>query len=150
MHVIINFQFLSSGGVLLTPEDSVCNVGYKGNLCHSCSDAIDGVEYTRSGLHDCSICPERTQNIVKIGGVFILLIAAVCVLLYVNLRKADESESSVVLRIMTNYVQIVGTIATFNLSWPTYLAHFFNVASTVNEATESYISFDCFMKESKF
>jgi len=40
--------------------------------------------------------------------------------------------------------------AAFNLQWPAYLERVFNTMTTVGESFESYISFDCFLSDSKF
>ena len=42
-------------------------------------------------------------------------------MIWVNLRSMKESETSVVLRIMMNYIQILTTAAAYNLGWPSYL-----------------------------
>jgi len=129
-------------------EFPLCGIGYGGNLCGKCL-VVDGVTYTRSGLYDCAICPEKVTNAIKIVGIFLTMLAGVIILLYVNLRKRTESETSVVLRIMTNYIQILATTAAFNLDWPSYLESFFGIVQSVSESTESYISFDCFLQDSK-
>ena len=40
------------------------------------------------------------------------------VLVYINLRGSNQTEINVISRIMTNYLQIVTSIALLNLSWP--------------------------------
>jgi len=60
-----------------------------------------------------------------------------------------ESETSVVLRIMTNYIQILATTAAFNLQWPDELEKFFGLIQSVSESNESYISFECFLQDCK-
>ncbi|CDW86055.1 UNKNOWN [Stylonychia lemnae] len=47
-------------------------------------------------------------------------------------------------------ILILTSTAAFNLQWPYQLSQFFGVFSSVGELTESYISFDCFLKEAGF
>ena len=56
---------------------------------------------------------------------------------------------SVLLRIMTNYLQIASTAASFNLSYPLYLKQYFMPASLVGETSDTLLSFDCFISDCK-
>ncbi len=84
---------------------------------------------------------------MKITGIFVGLSFALALLIWVNLRSQKESETSVVTRIMLNYVQIFTSAAAFNLDWPKYLTEFFGIFSSVGEVAESLISFDCFLQD---
>eukprot|EP00347_Sterkiella_histriomuscorum_P014612 403360218 len=127
----------------------LCKYGYGGNLCHNCLD-INGLLFTRIGKHECGLCPSKAGNILKITGIFLALTLALTLLLWVNLRSTRESETSVVIRIFLNYVQILSSAAAFNLEWPVYLQSFFNIFGSVGEISESFISFDCFLQDTGF
>jgi len=115
-------------------------------LCHKCLS--DGpIKYTRKGLHDCGRCPDTTANYLKISGLFMALLAVIAVLLYFNLKRTTESETSAVLRMMTNYIQILTATAAFNLQWPEYLDRMFSAITNIGDSSESYISFDCILQE---
>ena len=103
-----------------------------------------------SGKNACSKCPSPVGNAVKIVALFSLLLIAFGILLVVNLRRKTESQTGVVLRIMANYFQIITSAAAFQLEWPKHLQVFFGMVSTVGESAESFISFDCFLKDSRF
>lgn len=92
----------------------LCEEGYGGNLCHNCL-LVNETLYTRVGNHKCGVCPSKIGNIVKILGIFLALLLALGALLWINLRSTRESETSVVIRIFLNYVQIFATAASFNL-----------------------------------
>eukprot|EP00347_Sterkiella_histriomuscorum_P005452 403356564 len=127
----------------------LCKYGYGGNLCHNCL-VINGLLFTRIGKHECGLCPSKAGNILKITGIFLALTLALTLLLWVNLRSTRESETSVVIRIFLNYVQILSSAAAFNLEWPVYLQSFFNIFGSVGEISESFISFDCFLQDTGF
>ena len=127
-------------------EHPLCKYGYGGNLCHQCID-IDGFHFTRIGKNEYGLCPSKVENALKIAGIFIGLLITLGLLIWVNLRSQKESETSIVTRIMLNYVQIFTSAAAYNLDWPTYLTEFFGIFSSVGEVAESLISFDCFLQD---
>ena len=94
-----------------------CNIGYYHNLCHECI-YNEEMQFTKSGKHKCSKCGDATENFLKLFGIFIVIIIYVSALIWINLRKSKDSSYSILFRIMTNYIQVVGTTATFNLAWP--------------------------------
>jgi hypothetical protein len=60
--------------------------------------------YTRGLSFTCKKCASKVFNAVKIVGIFIAVVGGLAVLVYINLRSTKESELSVILRILTNYV----------------------------------------------
>eukprot|EP00347_Sterkiella_histriomuscorum_P018648 403344713 len=141
-----DYSIVSSNDALSYP---LCKYGYGGNLCHNCLN-VDKVLFTRIGKHECGLCPSKEGNILKITGIFLALMFALTLLLWVNLRSVRESETSVIIRILLNYVQILTSAAAFNLEWPVYLQQFFNIFGSVGEISESFISFDCFLQDTGF
>ncbi|CDW83870.1 UNKNOWN [Stylonychia lemnae] len=140
------------GGVLndtTVNEYPLCSYGYGGNLCEKCL-LIDGIQFTRLNKYECGKCPDKRNNILYISGIFLALIFALGILLWINLRKQTESETSIVLRIILNYVQILTSAAAFNLDWPYYLQVFFGAYQSVGEVAETFISFDCFLEDTGF
>ncbi len=69
----------------MTNSNSLCKYGYGGNLCHKCLE-VDGLTFTRINKHECGLCPSKIENIIKITGVFLGLIVALALLLWINLR----------------------------------------------------------------
>jgi hypothetical protein len=63
----------------------------------------------------------------------------------VNLQKKEDSNISVLMRIMTNYVQILAAALSFNLDFPNYLSGVFSSAQQVGQSSGLLLSFDCFL-----
>ena len=64
----------------------------------------------------------------------------------VNSRKKSDSSTSILLRILTNYIQIMTSAAAYNLDYPQYLLDYFKHATIVGNTSEQLISIDCFLK----
>lgn len=92
-----------------------CEKGYSGNLCHLCTKAANGDIYERSGKHKCSKCIDTATNILRITGLLILVLVGIAVLIWFNIQRKGESESATLMRIMTNYLQIISSTISFNL-----------------------------------
>eukprot|EP00347_Sterkiella_histriomuscorum_P012735 403367418 len=139
------------GGQITTNKsvNQLCDYGYGGNLCHSCIFQ-DDQQFTRIGNHECGLCPSKTTNLLYIIGIFIALVIALLLLLWVNLRNKKESETSITIRILLNYFHILTSASSFNLDWPVYVQKFFGIYSAVGETAESFISFDCFLQDTGF
>ena len=69
------------------------------------------------------------------------------VIIVVNVRKTSESEVSVLLRILTNYLQIISTTMSFSTSYPDTLTDSLVPAQRIGESSESFLSFDCFITD---
>eukprot|EP00347_Sterkiella_histriomuscorum_P011816 403370990 len=139
------------GGFITTNKSSndLCNLGYGGNLCHSCILQGDQ-QFTRIGKHECGLCPSKAMNLLYILGIFIGLVVALLILLWINLRSKNESETSIAIRILMNYFHILTSAASFNLNWPAYLEKFLGIYSAVGQSAETFISFDCFLQDTGF
>eukprot|EP00347_Sterkiella_histriomuscorum_P002746 403366963 len=139
------------GGQITTNSSSIqlCDFGYGGNLCHSCI-AYDDLQFTRIGKHECGLCPSKAINLLYIMGIFLALVIALILLLWVNLKSTQESETSIIIRILLNYFHILTSASSFNLNWPVYFQEFLGIYSAVGETAESFISFDCFLQDTGF
>lgn len=80
---------------------------------------MNGMKFTRISKNECGKCPSFAVNSIKIIGIFIGVIIALSLMIFVNLRKTNDSETNVVIRIFTNYIQIITSAAALNLKWPT-------------------------------
>ncbi|CDW84170.1 UNKNOWN [Stylonychia lemnae] len=107
-------------------SDILCAPGYQGNLCDACGSQ-NGVQLQRTSKHNC----------------------AMGILIFFNIKKTHESEVNVVLRIATNYLQIMTTTGAYNLEWPYYLSELFGVYNSLGDAIDSLISIECFFNGSK-
>ena len=115
---------IGGDGTKVSKDSGVlCAEGYFHNLCHECI-FTETEQYSRTGKHGCVKCGNQTENFLKIVGVSLIVIVFIAILIFINLRKSKDSPISILMRIMTNYIQVVGTAASFNLSWPEELATF--------------------------
>lgn len=80
----------------------MCVEGYGGNLCDQCVKHEDTF-YARLASHYCGICPATWVTGFRIVGVFIAVVCALSILVYFNSKAGLENETTVVLRIATNY-----------------------------------------------
>ena len=69
------------------------------------------------------------------------------VLIIVNVRKTRESEVSVLLRILTNYLQLVTTSMAFSAKYPSSLTEVFYPVQRMGGSSETFLSFDCFISD---
>jgi len=81
------------------------------------------------------------------AGLMILVVIFLVILVLVNLRKTEESEKSILMRIMTNYLQVITTFLSFNISFPDLLSQLFAPADKLGSTSTPFVSFDCFVKE---
>ena len=90
-------------------DSIMCKNGYSGNLCHTCT-TYNNTIYTRTGIAGCATCPSFKKNVFRISILLLILFLALSGMMYVNLKKRTESESSVIIRILSNYIHVI-TIA---------------------------------------
>ena len=63
------------------------------------------------------------------------------------MKKQKESNVSTLLRIMTNFVQIITTVASYRLGYPEYLIDFLGPATFIGESSEQMVSIDCYIAD---
>ena len=68
-------------------------------------------------------------------------------IIFVNVRKTSESEVSVLLRILTNYIQLIATTMSFTASLPTSLTDMFVPINSVGDTSNTFLSFECFITD---
>ena len=61
-----------------------------------------------------------------------------------NVRKTEESQFSVLLRILTNYLQLITTTMSMSLSYPPTLTSIFGPITRLGGSSDTFLSFDCF------
>lgn len=79
-----------------------CKVGYGGILCTECVTEED-IQYTRTGNNNCNVCAKPVYNALRIAGVFIAIIVACIILIWINIWKTGKSNTSTLFWMMTNY-----------------------------------------------
>jgi hypothetical protein len=64
------------------------------------------------------------------------------VLITININKTKESELSVLLRILTNYFQLIFSSLSLTTSYPTSLVSFFEITKRFGNASDTFLSVD--------
>jgi len=78
-------------------------------------------------------------------GIIILLVLFVIIVIWSNIRTKQDSPTSILIRILANYFQIITSAASFNLTFPSSLQGFFQGVKTVGESAKIFLSVDCFI-----
>ena len=125
-----------------------CAEGYSGYLCTSCL-IVNNTKFQRVGVYECERCPDPTLNAIRVVGLFILILLFLTSLIIVNIKKKKESQLSILLKIFTNYLQLVATTMSFNLKFPSFLLEAFYPVERVGSSSESFLSFDCFVEDAE-
>ena len=131
-----------------TPSDVPynCQTGYFSNLWDSWTN-VNGTQYQRTGDHEWGVCPDPILNAFRIFGLVILLVIIVIVIIWSNIRTTEDSPSSILIRILTNYFQVVTSAASFNLTFPSSLNNFFQGVKTVGQSAQIFLSVDWFIQD---
>ena len=72
----------------------------------------------------------------------ILVIIFIIMLIIVNLRKKEESQKSILMRIMTNYLQVITAMLSFNIKFPNVINDIFYPADKIGSTSTPFVSFD--------
>ena len=66
-----------------------------------------------------------------------------------NVQKKEDSNISVLMRIMTNYCQILAAALAFNLQFPTYVLDVLSSAKQVGNSSGVFLSFDWLLMDTQ-
>ena len=117
--------------------------GYKGNLWTKW-DIMDSNKYQETGEFTCQKWPDPVLNAIRVFGVGFIVFIYFMVIIVVNVRKTTESDVSILLRILTNYAQLVTTTISFSTKYPESFTDFLIPARNVGDSSSAFLSFDCF------
>ena len=87
-------------------------------------------------------------NIIRIVGIIAILIY-LTYLIVINLKKSSQSQMATLMRIMTNYLQVVSTVLAFDANFPDTVNEVFSPANVIGSSSESFVSLDCFIQDSE-
>jgi hypothetical protein len=59
-----------------------------------------------------------------------------------NIKKTDDSEQSILMRIMTNYLQIISAAFSFNISYPNLITDLFKPVEKIGSPSEVFLFFE--------
>ncbi|CAD8173414.1 unnamed protein product [Paramecium pentaurelia] len=143
--------------------DTSCYLGHIGALCEQCDlNNIRGDgEFTVSDKFSCSSCQETKLNILFITLISIWTMISILISVQSTIQAIQENmkiiniinmgfaichnrnQSAILLKMFTNYLQIVGSITTFQLNTPKQLDNTINIFGNPIQSV-SY-SLDCFL-----
>ncbi|CAI2367995.1 unnamed protein product [Moneuplotes crassus] len=125
-----------------------CSSGHTGFLCTTCTSSDNDEKYMRTGLYKCEKCPDPLYNTIRVLGFSIILLMFFIFLVIINIKKRNESQTSILLRILTNYFQLISLTPSYQFNYPESIYHAFNPIEKVGSSSESFLSFDCFFSDS--
>jgi len=117
-----------------------CLDGYEGNLCQACQK-----DYSRTGKNLCSKCPDSDMNVIRLIFIGVALILVLAIMVWSTLRASTrpKAEHTILIKIMTNYLQLVTLVIGFKLKWPQAVEDAFVAQNSVGGASQQFFSFDC-------
>ncbi|KAM3129816.1 hypothetical protein pb186bvf_018110 [Paramecium bursaria] len=159
-----NFPVNCNGGWI--PGDDSCALGHIGALCEQCdlyNTRGDG-SYATSGQFQCGSCSNLSLNTLQI----ILIITWALISIFLSVKGTVENvdeyiirmkgtkagficvyyeivQIAVLIKILTNYLQIISAIGTFQLKLPPELKSMFTYSG--NPIKSAMNSLDCFLLE---
>ncbi|CAD8113596.1 unnamed protein product [Paramecium sonneborni] len=145
------------------PGDESCILGHIGALCEQCDlyNSRGSGSYSVSSTYSCGSCDQIVYNVITI--IFVSLWTLISTLMSVSstiemidefvlglrlkafgVRVAiKEASTAILIKLFTNYLQIISTISTFQLQVPVGLASIVNSAGNPIESLA--YSLDCFL-----
>ena len=75
-------------------------------------------------------------------GVGLIVFMFFMLIIIINVRKKKESEISTLLRILTNYLQLLTTSLSFDVNYPQGLLQAFYPVSRIGSSSDTFLSFD--------
>ena len=81
--------------------------------------------------------------------VMFIAFAFLLILTVTTIRKKKENQTSILLRIMTNYLQLISAAYSFNLRFPDGFLEVFGSIEIVGASSDAFLSFDCFVEDSE-
>ncbi|TNV74882.1 hypothetical protein FGO68_gene8180 [Halteria grandinella] len=131
--------------------ESKCARGYSGLLCNICSTDDEGNIYGREGASMCAKCPPLQLQMLQFLAVMLGLFLYTAYLLNSILSNPLRNKpQTVLIRVLTNYFQVVMIVRNFDLSWPLQVEKALEVFSFITSSLELLVSFDCMMLKSGF
>ena len=81
-------------------------------------------------------------NAIRVTGIGLIVFMFFMLIIIINVRKKKESQVSILLRILTNYLQLLTTSLSFDVSYPSGLLEVFYPADRVGSSSDTFLSFD--------
>lgn len=118
----------------------ICKEGHQGRLCGVCLDT-----WFKNGEFSCTQCQSKTQalifGIANLCGLCLFLV----VIVWLSVKSADKEAktTSVLLRILLNFVQEIVILRNLDLKWPIQISSFFTGMKQTGNVNYALISYSC-------
>jgi hypothetical protein len=122
------------------------DTGYTGYLCTEWVVTADK-KYERVSTYEWDQWPSPVINAIRLVFLMLLSLAFLLALIVTTIRKKQENQISVLLRILTNYVQLMGACLSFNFKFPESLSRVSGYIERITSISGTYLSFDWFLKD---
>ena len=103
---------------------------YNGLLWSECI-INDKENYERDSSFACRKWPDVVLNTIRIVDVMMPVLIYLTYLIAINLKKSLESQTTTLMRILTNYLQVVSTVIVFNANYSQSLTNLFSPAEMI-------------------
>ncbi|CAD8166312.1 unnamed protein product [Paramecium pentaurelia] len=143
--------------------DESCFLGHIGALCEQCDlyDIRGDGQYSISQKYSCGPCTKNDQNILIIVLVSIWTLISIFISVQSTIKATQEfvrnfsfqkmglavnqntNQSAILIKMLTNYLQIIASIVTFQLKLPVGIESTFNAMGSPIQAMT--YSLDCFL-----
>ena len=123
-----------------------CETGYKGHLCTQC-DIVGSDKYQSMSNFECSKCPEPVVNAIRVIGLMLAILLYMGWIMIINIRKREENQTSILLRILTNYIQLISVSFYLGVKFPVGFTNMFTILDSVSYPNEAFLSFDWFVED---
>ena len=121
--------------------------GYQGILWAKWMKYGD-IKYEKVSNFQCTKCAANIVIYIRIFGIMVGFILIILFIIY--LKRKEGNERTILMRIMTNYVQIMTTTLAYNMNLPKTISDAFTPLKIFGSGTTTVFSFDCLSSNSEF
>jgi len=88
---------------------------------------------------------------VLTSGILILVLVYVVALVWINIKnRGGQRQTTVFMRILTNYFQILTLASSYELNWQDTLKQFLEYVSIISRSSEALLSIDCLLRDNGY
>lgn len=85
------------------------------------------------------------------SGILILVLVYVVALVWINIKnRGGQRQTTVFMRILTNYFQILTLASSYELNWQDTLKQFLEYVSIISRSSEALLSIDCLLRDNGY
>ena len=118
--------------------------GYKGYLCTEW-DIVDGVKYVKTSGNQCAKWNVAMINVLKFVGLILSAFIYLTILIIILIRKKKENQTSILMRMLTNYLQLISISMSLKIKFPLSMSRITNGIDTFGSTSDTYLSYDWFI-----